>query len=83
MIIIIIAEELRNRTGILAIGSVLNRNRLRWFGHVGTKDEEDWVKKCMYMEVEGARSGRRQRKTRLEVALNDMKELSLARVYAL
>ena len=31
------------------------RNRLRWYGHVERKEEEDSMKECMYMEVEGAR----------------------------
>jgi len=27
-------------------------HRLRWYGHVLKKDENDWVKKCMDFEVE-------------------------------
>ena len=57
---------------IEVIGGVLKRNRLRWFGHVERKEKEDWVRKCMYMEVEGARSRERPRKTWLEVVKNDM-----------
>ena len=47
------------------------------------KDKEEWVRKCMYMEVEGARPRERPRKTWLEVVRNDMKELGLASVDAL
>ena len=36
------SAELRDRMGLEAIGSVLKRNRLRWFGHVERKDKEDW-----------------------------------------
>jgi len=32
---------------------VLQQNRLRWYGHVLRKDDDDWVKKCMEYEVEG------------------------------
>ena len=46
---------------------------LRWFGHEERK-EKDWARKCMYMD-ENARPRWRPRKTRLEVAKNDMKEL--------
>jgi len=34
---------------------VLQQNRLRWYGHVLRKDDDDWVKKCMEYEVEGSR----------------------------
>ena len=33
--------------------SVLQRKRLRWYGHVLRKEDNDWVKKCMEYEVEG------------------------------
>ena len=33
---------------------VLEQNRLRWYGHVLRKEDNDWVKKCMEYEVEGA-----------------------------
>ena len=70
--------------GIKVIGCVLKRNRLRWFGHVERKEKkEDWVRKCMYMEVEGARTRGRTRKTWLEVVRNDRMELGLASVDAL
>ena len=39
--------------GMEAIGGVLRRNRLRGFGHVEKKEKKDWVRTCMYMEVEG------------------------------
>jgi len=28
---------------------------LQWYGHVLQKEDNDWVKKCMEYEVEGAR----------------------------
>jgi len=30
--------------------------RLRWYGHVLRKDDDDWVKKWMEYEAEGSRS---------------------------
>ena len=41
--------------GVDLIISVLQRNRLRWYGHVLRKEDNDWVKKCMEYEVEGTR----------------------------
>jgi len=35
--------------------TVLQRNRLRWYGHVLRKDDSEWVKKCMDYVVEGVR----------------------------
>jgi len=41
------SKELRERLGIDDIALVLQQNRLRWYGHVLRKDDDDWVKKCM------------------------------------
>jgi len=45
------SKELRQRLGIDDIALVLQQNRLRWYGHVLRKDDDDWVKKCMEYEV--------------------------------
>ena len=52
------SKELRQRLGIDDIALVLQQNRLRWYGHVLRKDDDDWVKKCMEYEVEGPRPKR-------------------------
>ena len=39
------------------------QNKLRWYGHVLRKEDNDWVKKCMEYEVEGARPRGRPKKT--------------------
>ena len=31
----------------------IRSGRLRWYGHVMRKGDEDWVKKCMEYRVEG------------------------------
>ena len=38
------SKELRERLGIDDIALVLQPNRLRWYGHVLRKDDDDWVK---------------------------------------
>jgi len=48
-------RELRQRLGIDDMALVLQQNRLRWYGHVLWKEDDDWVKKCMEYEVEGPR----------------------------
>jgi len=46
------SKELHERLGIDDIALVLQQNRLRWYGHVLRKDDDDWVKKCMEYEVD-------------------------------
>ena len=41
------SKELKERLGIDDIALVLQQNRLRWYGHVLRKEDNDWVKKCM------------------------------------
>ena len=57
------SKGLRERLGLDDIISVLQQNRLRWYGHVLRKEDNDWVKKCMEYEVEGARPRGRPKKT--------------------
>jgi len=44
-------KGLRERLGLDDIISVLQQNRLQWYGHVLRKEDNDWVKKCMKYEV--------------------------------
>ena len=48
-------KEVRKRIGVDDIALILQQNRLRWYGHVLQKVDDDWVKKCMEYEVEGPR----------------------------
>jgi len=73
------SKELRGRIGLDDIISVLQRNRLRWYGHVLQKEDNDWVKKCMEYEVEGARPKGRPKKTWREIVEKDCKACRLNR----
>ena len=77
------SDELRRRLRIEDIKSVLRRRRLRWFGHVQRKQDDEWVKKCMEFKVEGSRSRGRPKKSWMEVIGNDMKKLGLKKEDAL
>jgi len=35
------------------LGLMIEKSRLRWFGHVERKDDNDWVKRCITWEIEG------------------------------
>ena len=65
------SKELRERLGIDDIALILQQNRLRWYGHVLRKDDDDWVKKCMVYEVEGPRPRGRPKRTSREVVRED------------
>ena len=56
------SKELRERLGIDDIALVLQQNRLRWYGHVLRKDDDDWVKKCIWsvkLRVQGQEEDQR------------------------
>ena len=69
-----INEELRRLVGVEPITTFIRSCRLRWYGHVMRKGDEDWVKKCMEYRVEGGRLVGRPRKTWLESVEADMAE---------
>ena len=49
------SEELRELLGLEPVSLMIKKCRLRWFGHVERKDDNDWVKHCIMWEVEGIR----------------------------
>ena len=56
---------------------LIRGGRLRWYGDVMRKDDEDGVKKCKEYRVEGRRPVGRPRKTWLESVEADMAELEI------
>jgi len=46
-------EELEELLGLEPVSLMIKKSRLRWFGHVECKDDNDWVKHCMMLKVEG------------------------------
>ena len=70
-------EELRRLVGVEHITTFIRSGRLRWYGHVMRKGDEDWVKKCMEHRVEGRRPVGSPRKTWLESVEVDMAELEI------
>ena len=72
-------DELRQCLGIKDVGDIVRRGRLKLFGHVERKDEEDWFSKCRYLEIDGARGRGRGKKTWSECVGNDFKLFGLKR----
>ena len=56
-------KGLRERLGLDDIISVLQQNRLQWYGYVLRDEDNVWVKKRTKYEVEGARPRGRPKKT--------------------
>ena len=67
-------EELKRLVGVELIITVIRSSSLRWYVHVMRKGDEDWVKKCMELRVEGRRPVGRPRRTWLESVEADMSE---------
>ena len=47
------SEELGELLGLERVSLMIKKSRLRWFGHVERKDDNDWVRRCITWEVEG------------------------------
>jgi len=74
------SKGLRERLGLDDIISVLQQNRLWWYGHMLRKEQDnDWVKKCMEYEVDGARPRGRPKKTWREIVEKDCQTRGLNR----
>ena len=75
-------EALRGRLGIDCVSDLVRRSRLRWFGHVVRKDDQQWVSKCMDFKVDGSAGRGRPRKFWLECVNDDMKKFGLKKEMA-
>ena len=73
------SEELRRLVGVQPITTVISSGRRRWYGHVMSKRDEEWVKKCMEFRVEGRTPVERPRRTWLKMKSveADMSELEI------
>ena len=73
------SKELRERLGLDDIISVLQQNRLQWYGHVLQKEDNDCMKKCTEYEVEGYRPRGRPKRTWRAVVRKDCQACKLNR----
>jgi len=70
--------ELRGLLGLEPVSLMIKKTRLRWFGHVERKDDNDWVKRCITWEVEGISQRGRPKKTWYDCVKNDTESLGLS-----
>jgi len=73
------SKGLKERLRLDDIISVLQQNRLLWYGHVLQKETNDWVKICMEYEVEGTRPRGCPKKTWIEIVEKNCKVCKLNR----
>ena len=70
------SEELRELLELEPVSLMIKKSRLRWFGHVEQKDDNDWVKRCIMWEVEVIRQ-RTPEKIWWDCVENDMKSFKV------
>ena len=72
-------SELRGLTGLEEVDIVMRRRRLRWYGHIQRKDEEDWTRKTWKdWEVDGTRPRGRPKKTWDKTVKEDLRKVRLS-----
>jgi len=71
------SKELRGRLELEDIISVLQRNGLRWCGHVLRREDGGWVRECMEYEVEGTRPRGRPKKIWRQIVEKDCRARGL------
>src|SRR6476619_1092585 len=69
--------DLRERLGVTGGAEVVERGRLRWFGHLERKHEGDMISACRRLIVEGKRRVGRPVKTWEEEVKNTIEEWGL------
>ena len=76
-------ECVRSMLAIDDVAEVMQRNRLRWFGHVERRDELCWIKRIETLQVDGDGVKGRPRKRWREVLREDMRKKGLCKEDAL
>ena len=73
-------EALKRRLGIDCVFDLVRRSRLRWFGHIERKDDQQRVNKCMDFKVDGSAGKGKPRKSWLECVNDDMRKFGLKKM---
>ena len=67
------SEEVARRCGVDGLEMVMRERRLRWFGHVRRKEEDDPIRRVMDLEVDVRRPGGRPKNTWKKTVEEDMR----------
>ena len=71
------SEELRRELGVTPLIMKVREKRLRWFGHVERREEDNIIRKMSSMEVEGKRPRGRPKKRWRDCIREDMREMNV------
>ena len=71
------SDNSRRILGVACITDKVQEARLRWFGHVQRREEEDCVRRILEADVRGQRSRGRQRKKWIDVVKYNMEDFRL------
>ena len=63
-----------SRVGVNDLEEHLRQKRLRWFGHIGRRDEEVEIKKLFELKIQGQRKRGRPVKRWIDVVEEDMRK---------
>lgn len=77
------SDDIRNELGVCNITKKIKEARLRWFGHVERREEDNPVKRVTKEEVAGKRGRGRPKKRWSDCVKEDMKEAGVRREDAL
>ena len=70
-------DDIRRVIGVACITDKVREARLRWYGHIQRREEDDGVKRILEADVHGQRSRGRQRKRWTDVVKYNMEDLWL------
>ena len=77
------SEEVAERCGVDTLDVLLRRRRLRWFGHVKRRGQEEPLSKIMELEVDGRRPRGCPKKSWRKIVEADMRLVGVSEVDAL
>ena len=72
-------EEVKRRCGLENLECRLRKMRLRWFGHVKRRDENNILRRVIELEVEGRRPVGRTKNTWSKVVEEEMRKLNITK----
>jgi len=70
-------DDIRRIIGVACITDKVREARLRWYGHIQRREEDDCVKRILEADVHGQQSRGRQRKRWTDVVKYNMEDLWL------
>ena len=73
-------EDLLKSMGLVRIGQVMRKSRLRWYGHVARSEEIHWLQRILNFPVAGRKPHGRPRKTWEETITEDRRASNITHI---